>query len=57
MSKKTSPTCDECYFRAAGLCALAGQTVCPTFREARRTLVPPQQPRLVPRALAQHAAS
>ena len=25
-------TCDDCFFRQAELCALAGNTVCPTFR-------------------------
>ena len=57
MSKKGKPTCDECYFRRAGLCALAGDTVCPTFRAARRgSLVPPTQPPLVPRATPVAAA-
>lgn len=27
-------TCDDCFFRRAQLCALAGNTVCPTFRPA-----------------------
>ena len=25
-------TCNDCYFRRAGLCALPGETPCPTFR-------------------------
>lgn len=54
-------TCNDCYFRRAGLCALAGDTPCPTFRAVSRgSLSPPQQPRLVPRdlaAVAQHAAA
>ena len=55
-------TCAECYFRRAGLCALPTDTPCPTFRaHTRGSLVPPRQPRLVPRPLgelvAQHAAA
>jgi hypothetical protein len=50
--KRTSVTCDECYFRRSGLCALVGNVPCPTFRAASGgTLAPPQQPRLVPRTL------
>jgi hypothetical protein len=56
MSKRPKPTCNDCYFGRAGLCALAGEAICPTFRAVSRgTLVPPPQPRLVPRA-AQAAA-
>jgi hypothetical protein len=52
-AKKRIPvTCDDCYFRQEGLCALPGNVPCPTFRASTRgTLAPPQQPRLVPRAL------
>ncbi len=52
-AKKTTPiTCDDCYFRQEGLCALAGNVPCPTFRATTRgALIPPPQPRLVPRAL------
>ena len=59
MSKRPQATCGECYFRRAGLCALPGETVCPTFRvDAVGKLAPPPQPRLVPRALsAAHAAA
>jgi hypothetical protein len=50
MSKKTRATCDDCYFRRAGLCALPGETPCPTFRlAAGGALNPPRQPPLVPR--------
>ena len=41
-------TCDDCYFRRQGLCALSGNTVCPTYRAAK-ILAPPTQPQLVPR--------
>jgi len=54
MTKRNDLTCEDCYFRRAGLCALPTDAPCPTF------LVPPRQPRLVPRPLgdfAQVAAS
>lgn len=58
MSKRTEATCSDCYFRQAGLCALRGDTVCPTFRmHSVGKLAPPPQPRLVPRALTAHAAA
>ena len=61
MSKRAEATCNECYFRRAGLCALAGEMTCPTFRAATRgALAPPQHPRLVPLPVggyAQHAAA
>ena len=61
MAKLANVTCDDCYFRRAGLCALATEQPCPTFRaHTRGAVVPPRQPRLVPRSLAavvaQHAA-
>jgi len=57
MSKKTTATCNDCYFRCAGLCALPGEDVCPTFRlQATGRLEPPPQPRLVARPLAGAAA-
>jgi len=50
--KRTEVTCDDCYFRRESLCALGGNVVCPTFRAASAgALVPPRQPRLVPRVL------
>jgi hypothetical protein len=56
MSKRGKATCDDCYFRRAGLCALSLETPCPTFRaESRGSLMPPRQPRLVPRPLAEIA--
>ena len=47
MSKRTISTCEDCYFRREGLCALAGNTPCPTFRAATGRLEPPQQPQLL----------
>ncbi len=53
MSKTTKATCDDCYFRRAGLCALSPETPCPTFRaESRGALMRPRQPQLVPRPVA-----
>lgn len=51
--KRTELTCDDCYFRRSGLCALTGNVPCPTFRTATAAgaLTPPRQPRLVPRTL------
>lgn len=60
MDTRTSPSCDDCYFKRAGLCALTLGAPCPTFRLATRgRLVPPPQPRLVPPpiVLTQHAAA
>jgi hypothetical protein len=59
MSKSAKPTCSDCYFRRQGLCALPGETICPTFRvHTRGGLTPPQQPSLVPRTLTPvHAAA
>ncbi len=50
MSKRAVATCEDCYFRREGLCALPGNMPCPTFRAATANLVPPAQPRLVLRA-------
>jgi hypothetical protein len=56
MSKTSQTTCEDCYFRRAGLCALAGDAICPTFRAVKRgSLVPPKQPTLVPRPVSAQA--
>lgn len=64
MSKLLQATCNDCYFRRAGLCALPGEAICPTFRAfSVGRLAPPPQPRLVARplepvgAVAAHAAA
>lgn len=58
MSKAGKPTCNDCYFQRAGLCALSLAEPCPTFRaHSRGSLVPPRQPRLVPRPLAGQSAA
>jgi hypothetical protein len=56
MSKKP-PTCHDCYFHRHGLCALALERPCPTFRAAGRILEPPRQPPLVPRTIAASVAA
>jgi hypothetical protein len=49
-SKARCITCNDCYFRREGLCALRVDEPCPTFRPAvRGRMVPPKQPVLVPR--------
>lgn len=50
--KRSEATCDNCFFRREGLCAIPGNVPCPTYRASTAgELSPPQQPRLVPRAL------
>ena len=55
MGKLSEVNCSDCYFRRAGLCALPGDTPCPTFRLAKRSLEPPRQPPLVPIPVRQPA--
>jgi hypothetical protein len=60
VGKTSKATCSDCYFRCSGLCALPGETPCPTFRVAKAAggLAPPAQPQLVLRPLAAaHAAA
>jgi hypothetical protein len=54
---KRELTCHDCYFRRNGLCALAVDRPCPTFRAAEAILTPPSQAQLVPRPLAVAAAA
>jgi hypothetical protein len=56
MTRQHALTCDDCYFRRNGLCAMTPERPCPTFRAAARTLQPPRQPRLVPLASLAAAA-
>ena len=58
MKKRADLTCDDCYFRRSGLCALPSERPCPTFRAYRREgLAPPPQARLVPRPVVLAQAS
>lgn len=46
------PSCDECFFRCHGLCALDLDGPCSTFRpNGPDGLVPPRQPALLLRAI------
>jgi hypothetical protein len=48
MPKPRKPTCEECFFRCQGLCALAEKEACATFRpNAAEGLKPPRQMRFV----------
>ena len=47
MTRPNAPTCDDCYFRRNGLCAMAPERPCPTFRAAARTLQRSPESRLV----------
>jgi len=56
MKSRHEVTCDDCFFRRNGLCALLASAPCPTFRAATSgSLTPPPQPRLVPLPQAQVA--
>jgi hypothetical protein len=49
-SRKRKETCDDCYFRCNGLCALDLAEPCATFRpNLPQGLVPPSQLRLLAR--------
>jgi hypothetical protein len=57
MTKRREITCNDCYFRQAGLCALEDGP-CPTFRSAQTArLEPPPQPKLIVRPVRAHAAA
>jgi hypothetical protein len=32
---RAQPTCDDCFFRRADLCAIPGDKPCPTFRAVK----------------------
>jgi len=56
MGKRLEVTCDDCFFRKSGLCALLLESPCPTFRLADRGLLAaPKQPRLVARPVSAFA--
>ena len=62
IGKRRELTCDDCYFRRAGLCALALEAPCPTFRpKTRGSLSRPAHASLVARPIShlpeQHAAA
>ena len=46
--RNKAPSCDDCFFRCHGLCALDLDAPCSTFRPNRpEGLVPPRQPALL----------
>jgi hypothetical protein len=55
--KTKAPTCDECFFRCKGLCALERDVPCSTFRpNGPHGLVLPRQPALLLRDPGQEVA-
>jgi hypothetical protein len=49
-ARNAAVTCDDCFFRRRGLCALGLDSPCPTFRpDTPEGLVPPRQPALLVR--------
>jgi hypothetical protein len=57
VTPKDAPSCDDCYFRRNGLCAMTPERICPTFRAATLTLQPPASNLLLPLATVMPAAS
>jgi hypothetical protein len=56
VGKRIEVSCDDCFFRKAGLCALMLESPCPTFRHADRgEIAKPRQPQLVPRPVSAFA--
>jgi hypothetical protein len=53
---KKSVTCDDCFFRKHGLCALKLDGPCCTFRPAERGLKPERQLAFVFRTERLHSA-
>jgi hypothetical protein len=57
-ARKAAVTCEDCFFRCRGLCALGLDSPCPTFRpNTPEGLVPPRQPALLMRDRANPAPS
>ena len=47
---RNAVTCEDCFFKSRGLCALGLDSPCPTFRpDTPEGLVPPRQPALLMR--------
>jgi hypothetical protein len=53
---KKNVTCDDCFFRKQGLCALKLDGPCCTFRPAERGLAPERQLAFVFRTERLHSA-
>jgi hypothetical protein len=49
-ARNAAVTCEDCFFKRHGLCALGLDSPCPTFRpDTPEGLVPPHQPALLMR--------
>jgi hypothetical protein len=49
-ARNAAVSCDDCFFKCRGLCALGLDSPCPTFRpNTPEGLVPPRQPALLMR--------
>ena len=49
-ARNAAVSCEDCFFRSRGLCALGLDSPCPTFRpNTPEGLVPPRQPALLMR--------
>lgn len=49
-ARNAAVSCEDCFFRRRGLCALGLDAPCPTFRpDTPDGLVPPRQPALLMR--------
>jgi hypothetical protein len=56
-ARNAAVSCEDCFFRRRGLCALGLDSPCPTFRpDTPDGLVPPRQPALLMRDSAERAA-
>jgi hypothetical protein len=55
-ARNAAVSCDQCFFRRRGLCALGLDSPCPTFRpDTPDGLIPPRQPSLLMRDEGQPA--
>jgi hypothetical protein len=54
--ERMSVTCDDCFFRRAELCAIPGNTPCPTFRPANAVRAPGKRPEPVAKVRVPAAA-
>jgi hypothetical protein len=55
-ARNAAVTCEDCFFRRRGLCALGLDSPCPTFRpDTPEGLVPPRQPALLVRDRGEQA--
>src|SRR5262249_44018245 len=57
-ARSAAVTCEDCFFRRRGLCALGLDSPCPTFRpDSPDGLVPPRQPALLMRERGSSSAA